>query len=265
MADANLRALHLRRLLPSVGFEPELPLPSYEPGEYGNDARHIASLVRRAWGLPAGPLVNLTEYIERAGVFVFHVDFEKGVDVDGLSLRFVGLPPIIVLNSAMPADRMRFTLAHEFAHLVMHVVPCPDMEKQANEFASALLMPAEDVRKDLVGRRVDLRLLAQLKPEWRVSMAALLYAAGELGVIGPGQSQLLWRQYSSLRYKSVGEPPELNFPVEKPFLGKYLIEAHLRDLGYSPQQIGDILGLPEADIWEMYGLEKPRPALRVVK
>ena len=41
---------------------------------------------------PAGPIVNLTNYVERAGVFVFHADLEK-IDVDGLTLRLPACPP----------------------------------------------------------------------------------------------------------------------------------------------------------------------------
>jgi Zn-dependent peptidase ImmA (M78 family)/transcriptional regulator with XRE-family HTH domain len=264
LADANMRGLHLRRLLPSVGFEPELSIPKIEPGEYRNNCREIARLVRRAWGMPAGAIGNLTEYVERAGIFVFHVDLEKKVDVDGLTLRLAGLPPVIILNDRMPADRMRFSLAHELAHLVMHPVPTPEMERQANEFASELLIPHQDIRRCFAGRRVDLKLLAQLKPEWRVSMAALLYAAGEIRAIGPGQSQSLWRQYTALRYKTVGEPPELNFPVEKPSLGSYLVRAHIDDLGYSFAEMTELLGLPEDDIRAMYDLPVPRRGLRLV-
>jgi Zn-dependent peptidase ImmA (M78 family)/transcriptional regulator with XRE-family HTH domain len=264
LADANMRGLHLRRMLPSVEFEPELTIPRIEPGECGNDCREIARLVRRAWGMPAGAIANLTEYVERAGIFVFHVDLEKKVDVDGLTLRLAGLPPVIVLNSRMPADRMRFSLAHELAHLVMHPVPTSEMEKQANEFASELLIPSRDIHACFVGKRIDLKLLAQLKPEWRVSMAALLYAAGEIGAIGPGQSQNLWRQYNSHRYKTVGEPPELNFAVEKPSLGEFLVRAHIDDLGYSFAEMTALLGLPEDDIRTMYGLPALRRGLRVI-
>lgn len=258
LADANMRAMHLRRLLPSVDLEPELPLPQIEPGEYGNDGREIARLVRRAWGLPSGPLPNLTALVERAGIFVFHVDLEKQVNVDGLTMRLAGLPPIIILNNQMPADRMRFTLAHELGHLIMHVVPTPEMEQQANQFASALLVPEDDIRKEFAGRRVDMKLLARLKPEWRVSMAALLYAAKEIGVIGPGQSQTLWRQYSAARYKTIGEPAELNFPMERATLGAFLVRAHSDELGYSMEQMVSLLGVPEDDIRRMYGLQKPR-------
>lgn len=264
LADANMRGLHLRRLLPSVEFEPELTIPRIEPGEYGSDCREIARLVRRAWGVPTGPVANLTDYAERAGIFVFHVDLEKKVDVDGLTLRLTGLPPIIILNSHMPADRMRFSLAHELAHLVMHPVPTNEMEKQANDFASELLIPARDIRTSFIGRKIDMKLLAQLKPEWRVSIAALLYAAKEVNAIGPGQSQTLWRQYSSLRYRSVGEPPELDFPVESPSLGAYLVRAHIEELRYSFAEMTDLLGLPEDDIRLMYELPLPRRGLRLV-
>lgn len=163
----------------------------------------------------------------------------------------------------MPADRMRFTLAHELGHLVMHVVPTPEMEQQANQFASALLIPENDIRQEFAGRRVDLKLLARLKPEWRVSMAALLYAAGEIGAIGPGQSQTLWRQYSAARYKTIGEPAELDFPKERATLGTFLVRAHAEDLGYSMDQLTSLLGLPEDDIRRMYSLKRPR--LQLVK
>lgn len=264
LADANMRGLHLRRMLPSISFEPELTIPKIEPGEYGNDCREIARLVRRAWSMPTGPIGNLTEYIERAGIFVFHVDLEKNVDVDSLTLRLAGLPPVIILNSRMPADRMRFSLAHELGHLVMHPIPTPDMEKQANEFASELLIPQADIRPYFAGRRVDMKRLAQLKPEWRVSVAALLYAAGDIKAIGPGQSQSLWRQYSALRYKTIGEPPELNFPVEKPSLGGFLVRAHIGDLGYSFAEMTELLGVPEDDIRSMYDLPLPKRGLRLV-
>ena len=264
LADANMRGLHLRRLLPSVGFEPELAIPRIEPGEYNNDCREIARLVRRAWAMPSGPVGNLTEYVERAGIFVHHVDLEKNVDVDGLTLRLSGLPPVIILNARMPSDRMRFTLAHELAHLVMHPVPTPEMEKQANDFASELLIPVRDIRSSFVGRRVDLKLLAHLKPEWRVSMAALIFAASDVGAIGPGQTQTLWRQYSAQRYKSVGEPPELGFPIEVPSLGGYLVRVHVEEIGYEFFEMTELLGLPEEDIRAMYGMPAPRKGLRLV-
>lgn len=262
LADSNIRALHLRALMPSIVFEPELTLPRYEPGDYSGNCKEIAKLVRRAWSIPAGPLHNLTSYVERAGIFVFHSDLDK-IDVDGLSLRLTGLPPIIVLNRQLPADRMRFTLAHELGHLVMHLIPTPEMEKEANAFASGILLPQDDLRPYFRGRRIDIQMLARLKPEWRVSMAALLYAADELGYIGPGQKQLLWKKFSSMGYRRA-EPPELDFPIETTTLDKELIEAHLKGLHYTLDDLADLFAIEAADICEMYGIPKPRQGLRIV-
>ena len=85
--------------------------------------------------------------------------------------------PMIVLNSEQPSDRLRFTLAHELGHLVMHRFPGPEMETEANDFASALLMPKNEITIALRGRRIDMATLAAFKPEWRVSMQAILSCA----------------------------------------------------------------------------------------
>ena len=263
LAEVNIRGFHLRRLLFSVAVTPDLPLPKYDPGEYGNDPREIAKLVRRAWAMPAGPLQNLTAYIERAGVFVFHIEL-RDIDVDGLTVRLPGTPPCIFLNSSLPADRMRFTLGHELGHLVMHDVPTPEMEKQAHAFASGLLIPENDIRPYFESvRRIDLAFLAHLKPQWRVSMQSLLYAASELGYVGPGQAQTLWKTFNAKNYK-LREPPELDFPHEPTTLDKRLIEAHTHELGYTIEQLASALVWKQDDLCEMYGLQKPRNGLRVV-
>ena len=215
-----------------------------------------------AWAIPSGALVDLTGYIERAGIFVFHADLEP-IDVDGLTLRLPGLPPIIVLNRHLLGDRLRFTLAHELGHLVMQSVPSPDMEKEANEFASALLIPADDIRPYLQGRRIDLSLLALLKPVWRVSMAALLGTAKNLNYLGPGQAQSLWKLFSARRYR-LRVPYEFDIPVEKTNLDQQLISAHISGLGYSMDDLGKLLSFSSEDICSMYNIPLPRKGLRLV-
>ena len=215
-----------------------------------------------AWAIPSGALVDLTGYIERAGIFVFHADLEP-IDVDGLTLRLPGLPPIIVLNNYLGKPRDVMTLAHELGHLIMHSVPSPDMEKEANEFASALLIPADDIRPYLQGRRIDLSLLALLKPVWRVSMAALLGTAKNLNYLGPGQAQSLWKLFSARRYR-LRVPYEFDIPVEKTNLDQQLISAHISGLGYSMDDLGKLLSFSSEDIYSMYNIPLPRKGLRLV-
>lgn len=265
-AELNLRILHLKRLLRSVDIEQELEFPNFEIDAYGGDPEEIAQLVRQTWMLPRGPVANLIRTVERAGCLVLHCDF-SGISVDGVTVRMHDFPPCIFLNQQQPADRQRFTLAHEIAHLVMHRVPSHTMEDEANTFASALLMPSRDVRAELTGR-VNLERLASLKPVWRVSIQALLYRAKTCGAITPNQSQYLWKQVSRLGLRH-REPPELNFPNEVPGLVPEILRQHLQDLGYTIGDLCQVLHIHESELRCWYSMPSPAdgsaPHLRVVK
>jgi len=90
----------------------------------------------------------------------------------------------------------------------MHRFPTANMEDEANQFASAFLLPAVDMRAAFAGRRVTLDLLASLKPEWRVAMQALLMRAKSLGYVDNNQSRYLWQQISARGWR-LREPAEL--------------------------------------------------------
>jgi Zn-dependent peptidase ImmA (M78 family) len=253
VAELNIRIMHIRRMLQAVEYTPQSSVPKLELEEYGNDIERIAHTVRSHWLLPAGPIENLTGAVERAGAIIVHSHLE-GSSVSGVTVSVPGLLPIIILNNDQPADRMRFTLAHELGHLVMHRFPNPDMERQANDFASALLMPAREISLALSGR-IDLRRLASLKPEWRVSMQAMLYRAQSLGLIVKSQAAWLWRQMSSNRMR-LREPPELDFEREKPGVLSRMIRLHLDTFGYSIAELARMLHLHETQLSQYYLLSE---------
>lgn len=262
-AELNIRLLFLKRLLSAVEYEPELPLPDLDIDAFGGDPEHIAELVRRAWLVPSGPLPNLVNWVERAGCIVIHCDFSD-LAVDGVTIQYMGLPACIFLNKAQPADRQRFSLAHELGHIIMHRMPSPNMEAEANAFAAALLMPARDVRGDLAGK-LTIQRLAVLKPIWRVSMNALLYRAKTIGAITDNQSSYLWRQLSSLGYRT-SEPPELDLPLEQPTILPEILRVHLEDLGYELNDLCKVLHSSEEDVRRMLPLpSQAHPHLRLVK
>jgi hypothetical protein len=72
------------------------------------------------------------------------------------------------MNSTVPGDRYRFTLAHELAHLVLHNHPAGDeeMETEADEFAAEFLMPAKEVRPYVAAP--SLGRLGRAKAHWKV-------------------------------------------------------------------------------------------------
>ncbi|MDQ7280510.1 XRE family transcriptional regulator [Stenotrophomonas sp. Sm6012] len=263
-AEINLRLLHLRRLLSSMDYQPELTLPRFDIDDYNGDAARVAQLVRRHWGVPSGPLHDLTALVERAGCIVLPCEFES-IGVFGLTLQPPGLPTCIFLNQAMPGDRQRFTLAHELAHAIMHRMPSPDMEREADVFASELLMPAQDIRGDLM-HGITLPRLAALKPIWKVSMGALLMRAKALGCITDMQSTYLWRQMSKLGYR-MKEPVEVDFAPEQSTAFNDILRAHAEDLGYTMADFEAMLHMHASELNKMYKIERPDPApkLRLLK
>jgi Zn-dependent peptidase ImmA (M78 family) len=266
VAELNLRLMHLRRLLSAVEIEATYPIPALPVDEFESVER-IAALARAQWQLPAGPVLNLTRALEAAGIVVVHSNL-AGSAVDGVTFAAPGLPPLIVLNASQPADRMRFTLAHELGHLVMHrTQPTQAMEDQANEFASYFLMPTQDIRP-FYNRRIDLRLLAELKPVWRVSMASLLMRARSLGLLAYNQERYLWQQFNMAKIRQ-GEPPELDFPAETATVLPDLIDAHMGQLGFSLADLAGMLHLQADELSKLYGLsivpEAQARHLRIVK
>jgi Zn-dependent peptidase ImmA (M78 family)/DNA-binding XRE family transcriptional regulator len=267
LAELNLRIMHLRRLLPASEYKPVLPLPQLDIESYDGNIEKVATAVRRTWMMPAGPIPDLTAWLERAGVFVIHADLPDSA-MDGVTIQVPDAPPCIFVNKSQPSDRMRFSLAHELAHLVLHRIPNADMETEANSFAGAFLVPASDIRPYFHGRKIDLPLLAGLKPEWRVAMAALLFRAKHLGYVNDNQARYLWQQFNLHKIR-LREPPELDFPPEQPTLLSKLLSLHLDGLGYSFADMRKLLGMYETELISFYNLDcikgpPGRPTLRVV-
>lgn len=267
VAELNIRVMHLRKFLEAVDVGTGAALPRLDVEEYG-EPEDIAGMVRTHWGLPRGPLPNLTTLAERSGIIVAH-SMMSNVDVSGVTFAPPGVPALIVLKADHPADRLRFTLAHEIGHLVMHRFPTAKMEEEANRFASALLMPADDIRQYFMGRRIDLALLAAMKPEWRVAMQAILMRAKHLGMIERNQEEYLWKQIG-IRRMRLREPPELDFEVEKPSVMPNLFKVFQNALKYTPADVAQLLHLHETDLQSFYGheeaplLARGKPRLLVV-
>ena len=264
-AELNIRVMQMRRFLEAVDFEPTSDLPEMDIERYG-DVEKIASVVRSHWGLGTGPIKNLTALAERAGVVVGTSDF-GGASISGMTFKVPGQPPLVLLNAHHPADRLRFSLAHEIGHLVMHRFPTPTMEAEAQDFASALLMPVSDMAVALKGRRITLELLAALKPEWRVAMQALLMRAKKLGYANDNQTRYLFQQISARGWR-LREPVELDFPKESPSVLRSIIKNHLEVLGYSVSDLCNLVPIHEREFLRMYGPigddGPPRPRLRLV-
>jgi Zn-dependent peptidase ImmA (M78 family) len=271
VAEMNIRRIHLSKLLISFEWRTNAFIPEIDQNEYRGRSKGVLSIedvarsVREMWMLPKGPIPNMVELIESNGGIVIPCDF--GTDLlDALSQRIDGLPILFFVNVNAPTDRLRHTLAHELGHMVLHTITVKsdeEMEEEADAFAGAFLLPADEIRPQL--RRFDLRQLANLKLYWKVSMAALAVRASRLNLITPYQSKMFWIEMSRLGYKK-REPNEP--PREHPSLLRQMISFHMKKLGYTISDMAKLLHLKVAEFQEMYRIEvvgDPRPALRVVK
>jgi Zn-dependent peptidase ImmA (M78 family)/transcriptional regulator with XRE-family HTH domain len=261
IGEFNVRLAHIRTLLRSVDIEPELPLPSYDADDFEGGAVDVADAIRRAWYLPQGPIASVTECLERAGCVVVPCAMDQA-KIDAASYRVSGLPPVIFVNRGLPGDRLRFTLAHELGHLVMHRFPTPAMEQEADAFAAAFLMPAADIAPELSS--LTLAKAAAMKPIWKVSIGALIYRASDLGTIRSTQAEYLWKVRAAKGW-SVREPADFDVPVEQPTLLAGLFEHMLDDNDLSLDEIGEVLHLHLEELQELYRLQPPQPHLRRVK
>ena len=256
-AETNIIRLRIKSLLKSVE-DIEVKIPFYDINEYP-DPSEVARLVRQAWFIPRGPIGNVTKHLEKAGIIVVHCNFETRL-IDGFTASYdEKIPPIIFVNKVLTGDRLRFTLAHELGHIVMHRFPSESMEEEANTFASEFLMPSTDIKPDLA--YLTLHKLADLKLHWKVSMAAIVYRATSLGQITPRQSQYLFMQLSKAGYKT-REPVELDVPRESPVLLKKLVDVHMNELEYNANEIAKILHIEETELYGFY-LEPPAQQRRL--
>lgn len=168
--------------LPTVSF-PDLPVESMI------DVEEAAEQTRQQWQLGSGPISSMMRVVENAGAVV---SFFGGVSerVDALSIDRPR--PMIIRSEAKPAAcRLRFDLAHECGHLVMHkgVLTGDKLtEDQANRFASAFLLPRSAFIHEFPrSRLLNWHAIFEMKLRWKVSASAILRRAYDLKILSADQ------------------------------------------------------------------------------
>jgi Zn-dependent peptidase ImmA (M78 family)/transcriptional regulator with XRE-family HTH domain len=247
-AQVNVRRIQIKKMLDHVDVHGPLRLPRLPLEEYGTPAAAAQSL-RVLWKLPQGPVKNMTTLLESAGVLVVECDFH-GAPMDATSVAVADMPPMVFINKQVPADRLRFTLAHELGHLVMHELPAPSMEDEADDFASEFLAPASELAPMLAGGRgAKLHGYLDLKKYWKMSMAALILKAERLGKISTQQQRSLYIQMSKLKIRK-SEPAPLDREV--PQLLPSIIRHFRVQLGFSEAEFAKAICFSPERLRELY-------------
>ena len=246
-AVINIRRLHIAKLMQSYEVEVAKPIPQIDLDDGGVTPEKAAERLRAYWMIPKGPVSDLVGLIEDGGGIVMLASFGTN-QLDGISFRSEGLPPLFFMNKDVPGERFRFSLAHELGHMVMHSIPDDDerMEAEAHRFAASFLMPTPEIKPYLAS--IKLSGLGRVKAYWKVSIKALIRRAFDIKIITPSQYKSLSIQYST-SFKQ-GEPGEIE--MERPFRLNRIVAFHRERLGYSVEDLGRLLALHPEDVEKVY-------------
>lgn len=242
------------RLLQDIIIEPAYSFPTLDD-RVSDDPEQAAADVRRVWRVPRGPIVDLADVVESAGVVVLPVDF----GADNIRAAYVnprGDHRWCFLNTrADDGAAVRFDLAHELGHAMLHwdrfeAPTGKDAEAQAHRFAAALLMPADDIRTTFAHTSPSLPELTLLRKQWGVSVQALVRRARDLEGISEQTYTRLYKQMSAHGWRSArGEPGKL--AIERPTILAEAMQIHREHHGYTEQELAVIADLPHGRLCEL--------------
>lgn len=237
-----VRLVNARHLLNGLEMTQERSFHEMDPDEYGGPEA-VARALRVAWRMPDGPVRDLVRLIESAGGIILFSSFNTH-KLFGMSQWTTVDQPLFFLNSDIPMEDLRWTVAHELGHLVMHSIPTSeDIEAQADAFAGEFLAPRRLVLPDL--KALSFGKLPALKMHWRLSMKALIKRAETIGAIDRNSATKLYKQYSARRW-NFAEPHTL--PLEQPSLIRAAADVHFQDHGYDVKELAAAVRLSEAEL-----------------
>jgi Zn-dependent peptidase ImmA (M78 family) len=206
------------------------------------------------------PIGNLTHRLERAGLPIVVRNSAWAALPErhlGYSTR-VGTHrerPITIVRFQDSWERMRWTLAHEVGHHVLHSSDLPaDAEGQAHEFAGELLAPAWVIRQELP-RYITLASLTELKLRWGISLGALILHLSRNRLISDERKETLRKQLYARINPATGRTwgkDEPGWDAREAELPSLINTWMQRCLGGSiPNLVASLSGIWPADIINM--------------
>ncbi len=183
-----------------------LPIVKLLDLSYETDTEAAAQHLRQHWALGERPIRSIVRLLEAHGVRVFALS-EDTATVDAFSF-WKNDKPYVFLNHFKTAERSIYDAAHELGHLVLHKhagpIPSRPAEREADSFASAFLMPRNDVRSR-VPSKISIDVILELKLRWRVSAMALAYRLHALEMLTDWQYKSICIELGKRGFRS-GEP-----------------------------------------------------------
>lgn len=227
--------------------------------EEGYSPSYTANYNRKVLGLKKDePINNICALLEKHGIIIYEMDaYDK---FDGISFFTDKGFAVIVINKSFSNDRKRFTISHELGHILLHnesnfpISGYRDektKEKEANEFASEFLMPANEIKNALRG--ITLSEVAKLKGYWLTSMSSIIRRAKDLKCINDDRYTYFMIEMSRNGFNRK-EPVEV--PIDKPqcFKNGYLLFKN--ELLFEDEDFVNSMSLPKDILNEIFYFDK---------
>lgn len=164
------------------------PLQDFRVVREYKDVNDAAIQLRKKWNLGDDPIYNIVELLEDKHIKV--VPLDAGMGFDGLQTTVNKTIPVVAYNSRkiVKPDRIRFTLLHELAHLLLNFDDeLTDKQKETlcHQFAGAMLLPEKAILQELGNHRTRLYMqeLGHIKTQYGISMQAIVMRAKVCGII----------------------------------------------------------------------------------
>jgi Zn-dependent peptidase ImmA (M78 family)/transcriptional regulator with XRE-family HTH domain len=246
-AHGTLIDLVVRELTTKIKF-PKYNIPSYS----ASDIEAAADGCRDHWHLGLGPIQHIGRVAERNGAVLVQ-NLQHADKIDAFARR--GQHSIIVLNTARTStSRWIYDVAHELGHFVLHSgveTGTKQTEDQANEFASALLLPRKTFGREFRDSTFSWAHIFALKRRWCTSAAAIIRRAFDLSLMDAIAYRRCY-QYMSAQGWLKREPYEPEFAGAEWLTSAFalasqrgLTPAVLCDhLHLTPETFQDVTGCP---------------------
>ena len=176
-----------------------------------SDVCNAADSLRKLWHCGDGPIPSILRLMERKGIKILNESMPNGVL--GLSTWADDKYPLVIIdmsNDKHTVERLRFTAAHELAHLVLNIsdnVLVGDKEKLCNKFAGCFLMPKSTLIEEMgsaTRQSVTLEELIDLHEAYGVSIAALVHELWDFRIITREQYDWWFDERINKNRKEIG-------------------------------------------------------------
>jgi Zn-dependent peptidase ImmA (M78 family)/DNA-binding XRE family transcriptional regulator len=177
-----------------------------------DDVEYAANRLREYWELGTNPISNIIEMLEFKGIKVFLINDVE--DIDGFSAFTSNNIPLVVVNTRdRSIERVRFTVIHELAHLLLIFDAAikddhKTIEILCHHFSSCFLIPSKRLTEMLGANSrqyIAINELINIKEYYGISIRAIVHRLKDLKIITDTYYQK-WVIYMSKTYGSKKEP-----------------------------------------------------------